>query len=150
MGSHYLCWKREVPRFPSASCFQSFKSGSVTEKDMNKTQSPSQDSYCWIREGSCSLSSSEKALIESQNNLGWKELLQVIWSLPTLKAELTSQSDSVARGSSFEQLHKFTLRSVSMPLLPPDHSHGAGYFLYVQLELSFLQPLSEAAKDLPV
>lgn len=82
-----------MTRLLSASCFQSFKSGSVTEKDINKTQSPSRDSYCWLREGSYSLSRSEKALIESQDNLGWKELLEVIWSLPTLKAELTSQSD---------------------------------------------------------
>lgn len=57
-----------------------------------------QDSQCYTGKVSWSLSSHEKALMESQKNSGWKGLLEVIWFIQLLKPEQAAKSDRVAQG----------------------------------------------------
>lgn len=44
------------------------------------------------------ISTLRKFYLESQNNVGWKECLEVIWSKILVKAELTLMLDSISQG----------------------------------------------------
>lgn len=66
--------------------------------------------------------------VESQNSLGWKGTLKVIWSSHLLKAELTSQLDQVAQGCvqlSSEHLQGWRSHTLSGQPVPVfGQSHG--------------------------
>lgn len=79
------------------SYFQSFQSGSATEKAITKLKAHLR--ILTARQGKQSaLSPDLRKLSESQKNLGWKGLLEVIWFIQLLKPEPASKSDQVAQG----------------------------------------------------